>query len=83
MKNKKIKLGARSRVKLLPEEMDLLKKYVNEIDPTSGYANITSNTGVKRQTVNNAIKNNYMEFRVAEKLKSFLSKLKEVEYYEL
>lgn len=83
MKNKKIKIGPRSRVRLLPEEMDLLTRYVNEIDPSSGFKNITDNTGVKRETVLKAIDNNYMELRVADKLRSFLKALKEVEYYEL
>lgn len=83
MKNTKIKIGPRSRVRLLPEEMELLTRYVREIDPSSGFKNITDNTKTKRETVISAIENGYMELRVADKIRSFLNGLKDVDYYQL
>lgn len=78
---KQIKLSPRSRVRLLPDEMKELEKYLTQIDPDAGYVNITNTVGVKRETVVNAVKNGYMEFKTAEKLKEFLRALKNTKEY--
>lgn len=67
---KKVKLSPRTRVKLKAEEMVLLKNYI-ENDPVS-YANISHNTGIKRNTILRILDRGSMQLPVAIKLRDFL-----------
>lgn len=66
----KVKLSPKTRVRLHPDEMELLKGYI-ENDPVA-YANISHNTGIKRDTILRILDRGSMQLSVAIKLRDFL-----------
>lgn len=81
--NQEFVLSPRSRTRLLPDDFDLLKRYISEIDPEGGFANIKKNCGVGRDTVIRLIERGWGERRTILKIKDFLTALQQTEYFKI
>ena len=71
-----MKLSPRTKVRLTPEELGVLRSYIE--DQPAAYKNIKNNTGVSRDTILRLLKNGWAELRIALPLRAFIKLIPEL-----
>lgn len=73
---KKLTLSLRSKVRYTEDELNTLKKFIEE--NKAGYAVINENTGIARMTVVRTLKRGWAEASIAFKLRDFIQAIKQL-----
>lgn len=73
---KDTKLSLRTKVRLTPEELGVLRSYLD--DQPAAFANIKNNVGISRDTTLRVLKNGWAELRIALPLRDFIKLIPEL-----